>query len=95
MPRKIFYFPASEPDRRELLEKLDCKHESIDALRADSFLGLAAQDRCGTREELIAYAWDESLVPYLRFFLERRGWLDDDWDRLVDEVTRQFQKQVH
>jgi len=95
MSRKIFYFPASERERHERLEELYTKNDHIDALTADCFLGLAAQDRCSTRDELVAYAWENNLVPYLRFFLERRGWLDDDWDKRIDHLSREFRREVN
>jgi hypothetical protein len=95
MPRKIFYFPVSEQERRETLESLCNMRDDMDVMHADMALGFAAQDRCSTRDELVAYAWNESLVPYLRYFLERRGWLDDDWERRIYQVTREFGREKH
>jgi len=95
MSRQPFYFPACERERHERLDELCRKNDLIDALTSDCFLGLAAQDRCSTRDELVAYASENNLVPYLRFFLERRGWLDDDWEKRVERVARRFRNEVH
>ena len=67
----------------------------LDVMNADIALGIAAQDHCHTREELVAYTRDAMLVPYLRFFLERRGWLDDDWTRRFEQLDSEFQRQVN
>lgn len=95
MPKKIFYFPSCESERRETLKQLRNMENGLDARSAYCDLRFAARNRCSTRDELVAYAWDESLVPYLRFFLERQGWLDEDWDTRIDQISRQFRREVN
>jgi hypothetical protein len=44
---------------------------------------------------LHGYAQQVDLVPYLRFFVERRGWLDDDWTRRLEQLEADFQRKVN
>lgn len=86
--RKLFQWP-SPPDDPEDLAEFD------DFINADMTLGLAAQDICRTRDELVNYAWNAQLVPYLRPFLDRRGWLDDDWNSRLDALADEFRRQLN
>lgn len=80
-------------DRKPEPDRPAPRHQALlDALRGDMILGIAVQDHLRTREELEEYCLAEGLVPWLRPFLERRGWLDADWeDRLarLEARTRQ------
>lgn len=69
--------------------------ELNDLVQADMVLGLAAQDRCETREDLLEFASDAQLLPYVRYFLERRGWYDEDWEDRINDCHHAFQKQLH
>ena len=97
MSKKNFYPSVLQLERHELPQENSQPddNEFIDVMGADMALGIAAQDHCKTRDELTAYARDAQLVPYLRFFLERRGWLDDDWIRRLEQLDSEFQRQVN
>lgn len=84
----LFRRPDS-PDNSEELAEFD------DFISADMTLGLAAQSICKTRDDLVAYTWDAQLVPYLRCFLNRRGWLDEDWGRRLDRLDEEFRRLVN
>jgi hypothetical protein len=91
MPKKVFSLYRFIPDEAreaalQLSPRRDPKIASDDfqeLMNADMALGIAAQDLCNTRDELIAFAREAQLVPYLEEFLARRGWLDDDWRRCI------------
>jgi len=52
-----------------------------DLMGADMALGFWEQNGADvTRESLIEYAIKKDIVWALEFFLDRRGWLDDDWE---------------
>lgn len=95
MSTQYFYFPVSEQERQETLELFRGMANGADVMSADIALGLAAQDRCSTRDEFVDYARHHRLVPYLRFFLERRGWIDDDWNSRIDQVAQEFRHEVN
>lgn len=95
MHRNVCYFPANAQERRELLRQLNEPDSDLHALGADAALGLAVQDYCSTRDELIAYARHRGLVPYLRLFLDRRGWLDDDWARRIDQLDEESRQRAN
>ena len=89
-----FSIPASEQERKTAIHRLIPEDEMVDFIKADMVLGLACQDHCHTREALSDYALREQLVPYLKPFLERRGWIDDDWDERLQVLSERFLHQV-
>jgi hypothetical protein len=96
MSKKQLYRPVLKLECHELPQENHLPDDDfLDTMNADIAIGIAAQDHCKTREELVAYTRDAQLAPYLRFFLERRGWLDDDWTRRLDQLNEEFQRQVN
>jgi hypothetical protein len=91
MPKKVFSLYRFTPDEAheaalQLSPRRDPNDRSDDfqeLMNADFALGIAGQDFCNTRDELIAFAREAQLLPYLEDFLARRGWLDDDWRRRI------------
>ena len=92
MSAKIHYFPANEQERQAALRDFRKPKDDLNLLRVDLALGFAEQCICTTRDELAAYARDRELVPYLRSFLERRGWLDKDWARRVERLEAEYRQ---
>ena len=60
--------------------------DETDIIRADMALGMFDQNFAKDRDDLIQYAMRQDLVTDLPGFLERRGWLDDDWARRLKEL---------
>ena len=66
--------------------------DPISQMQADIALGFADQCLCETREDLIEYARRNGLVNYLRFFLERRNWLDLEWSFRLETLDKTDQQ---
>ena len=62
--------------------------EDDDFFMADIYPGMYAQT-AESREQLLAYAIFNGLAWALRRFLERRGWIDDDWERRLDGLEEE------
>jgi len=96
MSKKDFYPPVLQQECKEVPQENHLSDDDLlDVIHADIALGVAAQDHCQTRNDLVTYSQGARLVPYLRFFLERRGWLDDDWTRRLEQLDSEFQQQVN
>ena len=95
MSNTPFRFPASDQDRKSVIQKISLYDETIDFVTADMALGLACQDICQSRDELTEFALKRDLAPYLEPFLKRRGWLDDDWCKRLEALSATFQNQVN
>ncbi len=60
-----------------------------DFMGADMALGMF--EECGadgTPDALVEYAVQNGYVWALEYFLDRRGWLDDDWQERLEVLTR-------
>jgi hypothetical protein len=93
MSKKDFHTPASPQVCAQKYVPSD--DEFLDTANADIELGVAAQNHCKTRDDLVTYTRHARLIPYLHFFLERRGWLDDDWVRRLERLEAEFRQQVN
>ena len=95
MSNTPFRFPASDQERKTVIQKISIEDEEVDFIVADMSLGMACQDICRSRDELTAFALRKDLAPYLEPFLKRRGWLDDDWRERLEALSASFQHQVN
>jgi len=91
--RQLLRAVGPQEDQRQ--ENCPQDDDFLDTMSADMTLGIAAQDHCQSREELVDYAREVELIPYLRFFVERRGWLDDDWNQRLAQTEAEFQQRVN
>ena len=60
--------------------------DEVDPLYADMALGMFSQNCAEDRDDLIKYAKRENLTAVLPCFLERRGWLDEDWAKRLEQL---------
>jgi hypothetical protein len=90
-----FRFPASDQERKATLQKIGLYNETIDFVTADVSLGIACQEFCRSRDDLVDFAIRQGLIPYLQRFLQRCGWLDDDWRKRLESVSAAFQRIVN
>ena len=95
MSNTPFRFPASDQERTSAIQRLSIDDTEVDFIAADMALGLACQDICQSRDELTEFALKKGLAPYLEPFLNRRGWLDDDWCKRLQALNARFQNQVN
>ena len=94
MPNE-FRFPINNWERNNIVRSLNRYDETLDFVTADVSLGLACQEFCRTRDDLTDFALRQGLAPYLKPFLQRRGWIDDDWSKRLDELSTSFRHQVN
>lgn len=95
MSKKPFSIPASNQARNSTIQRLGLDDKEVDFIAADMALGLACQDNCQSRGDLVDFALTKGLAPYLPLFLQRRGWLDDDWQQRLEALSTIFQRQVN
>ena len=95
MSNTPFRIPASNQERKAAIDSLSLYDESIDFIEADVALAVASQELCRTRGDLVDFALARGLAPYLQLFLQRRGWLDEDWQKRLEIVHGAFQHQVN
>ena len=86
---------ASGQDRKSTIRRLSPEDEGFDFIKADMALGIACQDLCQSRDDLADYALRKRLVPYLAPFLQRRGWIDNDWAKRLQVLNESFLHQVN
>lgn len=94
-PKNNLYIPNLAENGTDNQSQVFVSDESTDWIAADMSLGIVVQEYFTTRDELVAYCEEESLVPYLRFFLERRGWFDDDWERRLTRLEADLCRQIN
>ena len=87
--------PASGHEHKTTIRRLSPEDEGLNFIEADMVLGMAEQNHCNTRDELSEFALKKKLVPYLAPFLQRRGWIDNDWARRLQVLSEQFLQQVN
>ena len=60
--------------------------DEVDPIHVDMALGMFSQNVAEDRDDLVKYAIRKNLTMALPGFLERRGWLDDDWVRRLEKL---------